>query len=54
MLASNKLQGFTQEELELVLDRIDRDRGDSKADNLTWVNFRTHIANWELWVYGLM
>jgi hypothetical protein len=54
MLASNKLQGFTQRELEIVLDRIDRDRRDSKPDKLTWVNFRKHVANWELWVYGLM
>jgi hypothetical protein len=54
MLASNKLQGFTQKELELVLNRIDRDRGDSKADKLTWTNFRAHVASWELWVYGLM
>ncbi|KAH4046604.1 hypothetical protein HBH64_162090 [Parastagonospora nodorum] len=54
MLASNKLQGFTQRELEIVLDRIDRDRRDSKPDKLTWANFRIHVANWELWVYGLM
>lgn len=54
MLASNKLQGFTQQELQIVLDRIDRDRRDSKPDKLTWAKFRTHVANWELWVYGFM
>jgi hypothetical protein len=54
MLASNKLQGFTQRELEIVLDRIDRDRRDSKPDKLTWAKFREHVANWELWVYGFM
>lgn len=54
MLASNKLQGFTQRELEIVLDRIDRDRRDSKPDKLTWQKFRRHVTNWELWVYGFM
>ncbi|OAL43136.1 MFS general substrate transporter [Pyrenochaeta sp. DS3sAY3a] len=54
MLASNKLQGFTQQELEVVLDRIDRDRQDSKPDKLTWPKFRQHVSNWELWVYGFM
>jgi hypothetical protein len=37
-----------------VLDRIDRDRHDSKPDKLTWAKFCTHVANWELWVYGFM
>lgn len=54
MLASNKLHGFTQRELEIVLDRIDRDRRDSKPDKLTWAKFRHHVANWELWAYGFM
>ncbi|KAF2729261.1 MFS general substrate transporter [Polyplosphaeria fusca] len=54
MLATNKLQGFTQRELEIVLDRIERDRGDSQPDKLTWPKFLRHVANWELWVYGLM
>ena len=54
MLATNKLQGFTQDELQVVLDRIDRDRGDSQPDKLTAEKFRKHIANWELWVYGFM
>ncbi|PSN74778.1 MFS general substrate transporter [Corynespora cassiicola Philippines] len=54
MLATNKLQGFTQHELNIVLDRIDRDRGDSKPDKLTWPKFWRHAMNWELWVYGFM
>ncbi|KAF1969752.1 MFS general substrate transporter [Bimuria novae-zelandiae CBS 107.79] len=31
MLATNNLHGFTQDELQTILDRIDRDRGDSTA-----------------------
>ena len=54
MLASGRRQGFTTQELEIVLDRIDRDRRDSRPDKLTWPKFLTHVANWELWVYGFM
>lgn len=54
MLASGKMQGFTQDELEVVLNRIERDRRDSKPDKLSWAKFYQHIANWELWVYGFM
>jgi hypothetical protein len=54
MLATGKRHGFTERELEIVLDRIDRDRKDSKPDKLTWPKFFHHLANWELWVYGFM
>lgn len=54
MLASNRLQGFTQRELGIILDRIDRDRRDSHSDKLTWHKFLHHVVNWELWVYGFM
>lgn len=54
MLASGKMQGFTQGELQVVLDRIDRDRRDSQPDKLSWAKFRKHVANWELWIYGFM
>jgi hypothetical protein len=54
MLASGKRQGFTTRELEIVLDRIDRDRRDSQPDKLTWPKFLHHVVNWELWVYGFM
>ncbi|KAJ4346714.1 uncharacterized protein N0V89_010646 [Didymosphaeria variabile] len=54
MLATNQLQGFTQDELQVILNRIERDRGDSQPDKLTWEKFTRHVANWELWVYGFM
>jgi hypothetical protein len=54
MLASGKRQGFTVQELEIVLDRIERDRGDAQPDKLTWPKFFQHAKNWELWVYGFM
>jgi hypothetical protein len=52
ILASGK--NFTQNELEVVLDRVERDRGDSLPDKLTWEKFWGHISSWQLWVYGLM
>ncbi|KAF2105652.1 hypothetical protein BDV96DRAFT_677196 [Lophiotrema nucula] len=36
MLPSGRRQGFTTHELEVVLDRIERDRSDSQPDKLTW------------------
>ncbi|KAL6155002.1 hypothetical protein ACJQWK_01321 [Exserohilum turcicum] len=54
MLASGKMQGFTQQELQIILDRIERDRRDSTPDRLHWAKFRQHVTTWELWVYGLM
>ncbi|KAF1995226.1 MFS general substrate transporter [Amniculicola lignicola CBS 123094] len=54
MLASGQRQGFTTRELEIVLDRIDRDRRDSQPDKLTWPKSFHHLGNFELWVYGFM
>lgn len=54
ILASGEYRGFTQHELEVVLDRVERDRGDAAPDKLTWQKFWTHVLNWQLWIYGLM
>jgi hypothetical protein len=54
MLASGKYSGFTQRELEIVLNRVERDRGDAKADKLTKDKVLRHAADWKLWVYGFM
>lgn len=54
MLASGKRHGFTQQELQVVLDRVERDRGDTLPEKLTAAKIRTCCLNWELWVYGLM
>jgi hypothetical protein len=54
ILASGKKGYFTQNELEVVLDRVERDRGDSLPDKLTWEKFWRHVSSWQLWVYGLM
>jgi hypothetical protein len=45
---------FTQGELEVVLDRVEGDRGDSQPDELTWKKFWNYLESWQLWVYGFM
>lgn len=54
ILASGKKAFLTQNELEIVLDRVERDRGDSLPDKLTAAKFWRHIGTWQLWVYGFM
>lgn len=54
MLASGQYSGFTQRELEVVLNRVERDRGDATADKLTRQKVLHHIGDWKLWVYGFM
>ncbi|CAK7209425.1 hypothetical protein SBRCBS47491_000437 [Sporothrix bragantina] len=54
MLASGKTGPFTREELEIVLDRVERDRGDADPDRLTLRKVFHHSLSWPLWVYGFM
>lgn len=54
MLATGKKANFTQEELEVILDRVERDRGDSDPDKLTLEKVSRLVLKWELWVYGFM
>jgi hypothetical protein len=52
LLASEKKGYFTHDDLEVVLDRVERDGGDSLPDKLTREKFCKYIIDWELWVYG--
>jgi hypothetical protein len=54
LLASTRRQGFTTEELNVVLDRIDRDRGDAEPDPLTFKKVLKHMSQWPFYVYGFM
>ncbi|CAK7201013.1 hypothetical protein SEUCBS139899_003714 [Sporothrix eucalyptigena] len=54
MLASGKTCPFTREELEVILDRVERDRGDADPDRLTISKVIRHVLSWPLWVYGFM
>ncbi|KAJ0335206.1 hypothetical protein COL922a_009575 [Colletotrichum nupharicola] len=39
LLASGKRTAFTQQEIEIILDRVERDRGDAEPDPMTWQKF---------------
>jgi hypothetical protein len=54
LLASGKRSSFTQQELEIILDRVERDRGDAEPDSLTLHKVLRLMMRWELWVYGFM
>ncbi|KNZ74905.1 hypothetical protein J132_05904 [Termitomyces sp. J132] len=42
------------EQTKLVLDRVERDRGDSIPDEMTQRKLFEHLSDWKLWVYSLM
>lgn len=45
---------LSSEETKFVLERIEKDRGDSRPDEITiWKVFH-HLADFKLWVYGMM
>lgn len=54
LLASGKQGSFTTAELETILNRVERDRGDAEPDELTVSKVLHFAARWELWVYGFM
>ncbi|KAL9712047.1 hypothetical protein Ac2012v2_005123 [Leucoagaricus gongylophorus] len=45
---------LTSEETELVLERVERDRGDAVPDELTSRKIILHLCDWRMWVFGLM
>ncbi|KXN87484.1 hypothetical protein AN958_08789, partial [Leucoagaricus sp. SymC.cos] len=45
---------LTQEETKLVLERVERDRGDSVPDELTLSKILQHLQDWKIWAFGLM
>jgi len=45
---------LTQKQTELILKRVEDDRGDSIPDEITTKKVLKHCADWKLWVFGLM
>ncbi|RXW14895.1 hypothetical protein EST38_g10960 [Candolleomyces aberdarensis] len=45
---------LTQEQTELVLSRVEKDRGDSVPDSFTVAKVVRHLSDWKIWVFGLM
>lgn len=55
LLTSGKTsRTFSQSDLQIVLERVQRDRGDADPDGLTFGKVVRHAMRWELWVYGFM
>lgn len=54
LLASGKKSSFSQSDLEVILNRVERDRGDAEPDELTMKKVIKYSLRWELWVYGFM
>ncbi|KAJ2924274.1 hypothetical protein H1R20_g12820, partial [Candolleomyces eurysporus] len=45
---------LTKEQTELVIRRVNEDRGDALPDEITYKKILTHLCDWTLWAYGLM
>ncbi|CCX04326.1 major facilitator superfamily domain-containing protein [Pyronema domesticum] len=45
---------LTASDVELLKARIDRDRDDSTADEITWAKVGKHLGDWKLWVFAMM
>jgi len=45
---------LTPKQTDLVLRRIDEDRGDAKPDELTPAKVKKHLSDWKLWAYGII
>jgi len=43
---------LTAQEAEIVLNRIDRDRGDAAVDNLTASKILFHLRDWKIWEFA--
>jgi sugar phosphate permease len=50
----DKATFLTPDEIKLVRDRIDADRGDATPDSLTWKKTMTYILDWKLWSFAVM
>ncbi|KAF8963681.1 major facilitator superfamily domain-containing protein [Flammula alnicola] len=45
---------LTREETAIILQRVEKDRGDAVPDDLSKEKLFSHLLDWKLWVCGLM
>lgn len=50
----DKNKFLTEEQTRMVLQRIEKDRGDATPDEITKEKVLKHSADWTSWAYGLM
>jgi hypothetical protein len=43
---------LTSAEADIILARIQRDRGDAVADKLTWSTIAAHLRDWKIWEFA--
>lgn len=45
---------LTEAETKLVIDRINKERGDAIPDKLTMKKVLSHLYDWRIWAFGVM
>jgi MFS family permease len=50
----DKNRFLNEEETKFCLDRVEKDRGDSLPDEVTFKKVISHLSDWKMWTYGLM
>lgn len=45
---------LTPEQITMVQQRIQDDRGDAVADELTWTKAKSYLGDLKLWAFGLL
>lgn len=45
---------LSKEGTDLILRRVNDDRGDALPDAITWKKVKTHLGDWTIWAYGWM
>ncbi|KAG5652396.1 hypothetical protein H0H81_005153 [Sphagnurus paluster] len=48
----DKNRFLTPEQTKMILDRVEKDRGDSLPDEMTWEKLRRHLSDWTMWAFG--
>lgn len=43
---------LTEEQRQMILTRIQRDRSDAKPDPVTLAKVGSHLCDWKIWLYG--
>ncbi|KAH0581259.1 hypothetical protein H2248_012364 [Termitomyces sp. 'cryptogamus'] len=50
----NKNRFLSEELTKIVLDRVEKDRGDAMPDEMTFTKVCTHLSDWKIWTMGIM
>ncbi|KAF5380625.1 hypothetical protein D9615_004540 [Tricholomella constricta] len=50
----DKNRFLDEKQTKLILDRVEKDRGDSLPDEMTWAKIRLHMSDWTMWAFAMM